>query len=209
MGEMSADLQLKYIIIGPSGVGKSSLLLQYTDSRFSESHTPTIGVEFGIRMIEHNGKLIKLQIWDTAGQESFRSLTSSYYRGSHGALVVYDITNEDSFEHLGTWLDDVKCNTGLDTVITVVGNKLDFEKNREVPKEKGEEFARRHGLHFCEVSAVQSNDIDSLFNQSLQDVLQRMEEGKINPQSNKRYQSTASVGRPPRPTDDPLRGVAK
>merc|ERR1712137_174835 len=192
MGEMSADLQLKYIIIGPSGVGKSSLLLQYTDSRFSESHTPTIGVEFGIKMIEHSGKVIKMQIWDTAGQESFRSLTSSYYRGAHGALIVYDVTNKETFEHLGTWIDDVKCNTGVDTVITVVGNKTDLEKHREVPREQGESFALRNGMQFFEISALESSQTTELFDKSLTEVLHRMEQGKFNP-SVQRRQSTASI----------------
>uniref|UniRef100_A0A8C5W6M1 RAB2A, member RAS onco family n=1 Tax=Microcebus murinus TaxID=30608 RepID=A0A8C5W6M1_MICMU len=98
----------KYIIIGDTGVGKSCLLLQFTDKRFQPVHDLTIGVEFGARMITIDGKQIKLQIWDTAGQESFRSITRSYYRGAAGALLVYDITRRDTFNHLTTWLEDAR-----------------------------------------------------------------------------------------------------
>merc|ERR1712137_80520 len=179
MGEMSADLQLKYIIIGPSGVGKSSLLLQYTDSRFSESHTPTIGVEFGIKMIEHSGKVIKMQIWDTAGQESFRSLTSSYYRGSHGALVVYDITRRETFEHMSTWLEDVRLNSDVDTVITLVGNKGDLESKRQVSKEDGRLFAEQNDLLFHEVSAKTAAKVDETFMKSAKMAYERYKSGEF------------------------------
>merc|ERR1712214_167019 len=103
---MSYSYLFKYIIIGDTGVGKSCLLLQFTDKRFQPVHDLTIGVEFGARMINIEGKQIKLQIWDTAGQESFRSITRSYYRGAAGALLVYDITRRDTFNHLTTWLED-------------------------------------------------------------------------------------------------------
>ncbi len=99
---------LKFIIIGPTGVGKSCLLLQFTDKRFLTDHELTIGVEFGTRMIEVEGKKIKLQLWDTAGQESFRSITRSYYRGAQGALLVFDITKRSSFLHLQSWLEEVR-----------------------------------------------------------------------------------------------------
>uniref|UniRef100_A0A8C0SYZ3 RAB2A, member RAS onco family n=2 Tax=Canis lupus familiaris TaxID=9615 RepID=A0A8C0SYZ3_CANLF len=113
----------KYIIIGDTGVGKSCLLLQFTDKRFQPVHDLTIGVEFGARMITIDGKQIKLQIWDTAGQESFRSITRSYYRGAAGALLVYDITRRDTFNHLTTWLEDARQHSNSNMVIMLIGNK--------------------------------------------------------------------------------------
>ncbi|CAH0724399.1 unnamed protein product, partial [Brenthis ino] len=136
----------KYIIIGDTGVGKSCLLLQFTDKRFQPVHDLTIGVEFGARMITIDGKQIKLQIWDTAGQEAFRSITRSYYRGAAGALLVYDITRRDTFNHLTTWLEDARQHSNSNMVIMLIGNKSDLESRREVKKEEGEAFAREHGL---------------------------------------------------------------
>merc|ERR1712244_184218 len=138
----------KYIIIGDTGVGKSCLLLQFTDKRFQPVHDLTIGVEFGARMINIDGKQIKLQIWDTAGQESFRSITRSYYRGAAGALLVYDMTRRDTFNHLTTWLEDARQHSNSNMVIMLIGNKSDLEARRDVRKEEGEAFAREHGLIF-------------------------------------------------------------
>merc|ERR1712226_894021 len=120
---MSYAFLFKYIIIGDTGVGKSCLLLQFTDKRFQPVHDLTIGVEFGARMVNIDNKQIKLQIWDTAGQESFRSITRSYYRGAAGALLVYDITRRETFDHLATWLDDARQHSGSNMVIMLIGNK--------------------------------------------------------------------------------------
>uniref|UniRef100_A0A3B5A4K9 RAB2A, member RAS oncogene family n=1 Tax=Stegastes partitus TaxID=144197 RepID=A0A3B5A4K9_9TELE len=142
------------------GVGKSCLLLQFTDKRFQPVHDLTIGVEFGARMITIDGKQIKLQIWDTAGQESFRSITRSYYRGAAGALLVYDITRRDTFNHLTTWLEDARQHSNSNMVIMLIGNKSDLESRREVKKEEGEAFAREHGLIFMETSAKTASNVE-------------------------------------------------
>uniref|UniRef100_A0A671EBE3 RAB2A, member RAS oncogene family n=1 Tax=Rhinolophus ferrumequinum TaxID=59479 RepID=A0A671EBE3_RHIFE len=130
----------KYIIIGDTGVGKSCLLLQFTDKRFQPVHDLTIGVEFGARMITIDGKQIKLQIWDTAGQESFRSITRSYYRGAAGALLVYDITRRDTFNHLTTWLEDARQHSNSNMVIMLIGNKrhLLIQQKKFMKKSKKE-----------------------------------------------------------------------
>uniref|UniRef100_A0A8C8W8L9 RAB2A, member RAS onco family n=1 Tax=Panthera leo TaxID=9689 RepID=A0A8C8W8L9_PANLE len=130
----------KYIIIGDTGVGKSCLLLQFTDKRFQPVHDLTIGVEFGARMITIDGKQIKLQIWDTAGQESFRSITRSYYRGAAGALLVYDITRRDTFNHLTTWLEDARQHSNSNMVIMLIGNKrhLLIQRKKFMKKSKKE-----------------------------------------------------------------------
>ncbi|ELK02332.1 Ras-related protein Rab-2A [Pteropus alecto] len=144
------------------GVGKSCLLLQFTDKRFQPVHDLTIGVEFGARMITIDGKQIKLQIWDTAGQESFRSITRSYYRGAAGALLVYDITRRDTFNHLTTWLEDARQHSNSNMVIMLIGNKSDLESRREVKKEEGEAFAREHGLIFMETSAKTASNVEEV-----------------------------------------------
>uniref|UniRef100_A0A1I8HSW7 RAB2A, member RAS oncogene family n=1 Tax=Macrostomum lignano TaxID=282301 RepID=A0A1I8HSW7_9PLAT len=152
-------------------VGKSCLLLQFTDKRFQPVHDVTIvvnyahiqGVEFGARMITIDGKQVKLQIWDTAGQESFRSITRSYYRGAAGALLVYDITRRDTFNHLTTWLEDARQHSSSNMVIMLIGNKSDLESRRDVKREEGEAFAREHGLVFMETSAKTADNVEEAF----------------------------------------------
>lgn len=152
----------KYIIIGDTGVGKSCLLLQFTDKRFRTDHDLTIGVEFGARLINIDNKKIKLQIWDTAGQESFRSITRSYYRGAAGALLVYDVTRRDTFNHLGRWLEEVRQNANPHMTIMLVGNKMDLHK-REVSIQEGEAFAKQNSLIFLETSAKTSANVEQAF----------------------------------------------
>jgi len=171
----------KYIIIGDSSVGKSCLLLQFIDKKYKTDHDPTIGVEFGSRNIQIKGKTIKLQVWDTAGQESFRSITRSYYRGSIGALLVYDISRRDSFESLGRWLEETKINANDKTVILLIGNKSDLDAERKVSTEEGENFANTHGLLFLETSAKTGANVDASFNKVSELVLDQIEQGKVDP----------------------------
>ncbi|XP_042780265.1 ras-related protein Rab-2A isoform X2 [Panthera leo] len=166
------------------GVGKSCLLLQFTDKRFQPVHDLTIGVEFGARMITIDGKQIKLQIWDTAGQESFRSITRSYYRGAAGALLVYDITRRDTFNHLTTWLEDARQHSNSNMVIMLIGNKSDLESRREVKKEEGEAFAREHGLIFMETSAKTASNVEEFlyfifqaFINTAKEIYEKIQEG--------------------------------
>merc|ERR1712224_729782 len=120
----------KYIIIGDTGVGKSCLLLQFTDKRFRQDHDLTIGVEFGARFMTIENKPIKLQIWDTAGQEAFRSITRTYYRGATGALLVYDISRRDSFNHVSRWLNEAREYANPNMVIMLIGNKCDLHRRK-------------------------------------------------------------------------------
>lgn len=118
----------RYIIVGDMAVGKSCILLQFTDKKFRHNHELTIGVEFGAKTIEIDNKLIKIQIWDTAGQEAFQAITRTYYKGAVGALLCYDITRKETFEHVVRWLDEVRNNSSKQIVIILIGNKKDLEQ---------------------------------------------------------------------------------
>jgi len=164
------------------GVGKSCLLLQFTDKRFQPVHDLTIGVEFGARMItleESPETQVKLQIWDTAGQESFRSITRSYYRGAAGALLVYDITRRDTFQHLGRWLEEAKQHAHENMVILLIGNKNDLEHRRAVTTAEGQEFADQHGLLFLETSAKTAYNVESAFLKTADSIHSKILSGAI------------------------------
>eukprot|EP00927_Polykrikos_kofoidii_P049610 TRINITY_DN4364_c0_g1_i1.p1 TRINITY_DN4364_c0_g1~~TRINITY_DN4364_c0_g1_i1.p1 ORF type:complete len:220 (-),score=35.16 TRINITY_DN4364_c0_g1_i1:135-794(-) len=153
----------KFIIIGDEAVGKTCLLLQFTDKRYRTNHQVTVGVEFGSRTLEIGGRGVKLQCWDTAGQDRFRSIVRSYYRGAAGALLVYDITRRESFEHIMRWLEEARNHADPELVITLVGNKNDRQNERQVSFEEGHRFAMAHGLHFVETSAVTGHMVDDAF----------------------------------------------
>ncbi|PWA51579.1 GTP-binding protein yptV4 [Artemisia annua] len=174
---MSYAYLFKYIIIGDTGVGKSCLLLQFTDKRFQPVHDLTIGVEFGARMITIENKPIKLQIWDTAGQESFRSITRSYYRGAAGALLVYDITRRETFNHLASWLEDARQHANANMTIMLIGNKCDLAHRRAVSTEEGEQFAKEHGLIFMEASAKTAQNVEEAFINTAGTIYKKIQEG--------------------------------
>jgi len=180
---MSHHLLFKYIVIGDSGVGKSCLLTQFTEHRFHTVHEVTVGVEFGTRNVEINGKIIKLQVWDTAGQETFRSIARSYYRGAAGALLVYDVTRRETFEHLSAWLHDAREYSGPELVIMVVGNKTDLEAQRTVTKEEGEKFAKDNGLVFLEASAKTAEGVEEAFKAVAQNVVDKIDRHIIDPRT--------------------------
>jgi Ras-related protein Rab-2A len=190
---MSYAYLFKYIIIGDTGVGKSCLLLQFTDKRFRTDHDLTIGVEFGARLITIQNKQIKLQIWDTAGQESFRSITRSYYRGASGALLVYDISRRDTFNHLARWLEEARQNANANMVIMLIGNKCDLDR-REVSYEEGAEFARQHGLVFRETSAKTAQNVEEAFIQTGQKIYENIQNNVYDLSSES---SGIKVGMPP------------
>lgn len=173
----SYDYLFKFLIIGRAGSGKSCLLHHFIENKFKEDSSHTIGVEFGSRIVNVGGKSIKLQIWDTAGQEAFRSITRSYYRGAAGALLVYDITRRETFNHLTTWLEDARQHSNSNMVIMLIGNKSDLDSRREVKKEEGEAFAREHGLVFMETSARTAANVEEAFINTAKEIYEKIQEG--------------------------------
>jgi small GTP-binding protein len=139
------DLIIKIVLIGDSGVGKSNLLTRYLKDEFSIETKSTVGVEFGTKKLTLNNLKINTQIWDTAGQERYRSVTNAYYKGSKGALIVYDITKYESFENIDRWISEIKNNSDPDVTILIVGNKSDLEDDRKVSKDEALKKAEQYG----------------------------------------------------------------
>ena len=154
----------KILLIGNSNVGKSSLFLRFVDEIWKENFVPTIGVDFKIKSIKIDNKIIKLQIWDTAGQERFRSILSSYYKGANGILLLYDITNVNSFKSLSNWLIDIEKNSSKNVKKILIGNKCDLNELRKIPINKGKEFADTYNMKFIETSAKNNVNINECFN---------------------------------------------
>ena len=157
------DYLFKILVIGDSGVGKSCLLLRFSDDKFNESYISTIGVDFRIKTVNFEDSTAKLQIWDTAGQERFRTITSSYYRGAHGIIVVYDITDEKSFKSVEMWLGEISKYANEGVAKMIVANKSDMEESRAVSVEKGSELAKKLQVPFIETSAKASINVEKAF----------------------------------------------
>lgn len=157
------DYVFKVVLIGDSAVGKSQLLARFSRNEFSLESKATIGVEFQTRTIVVDSKTIKAQIWDTAGQERYRAVTSAYYRGAVGAMLVYDITKQQSFDHVQRWLEELRAHADANIVIMLIGNKSDLVNLRQVDTELAKEFAQKEGLSFLETSAMESTNVETAF----------------------------------------------
>ncbi|XP_046899568.1 RAB11a, member RAS oncogene family, like [Hypomesus transpacificus] len=157
------DYLFKVVLIGDSGVGKSNLLSRFTRNEFNLESKSTIGVEFATRSIQVESKTVKAQIWDTAGQERYRAITSAYYRGAVGALLVYDIAKHLTYENAERWLKELQDHADSNIVIMLVGNKSDLRHLRAVPTDEAKAFAEKHGLSFLETSALDSSNVELAF----------------------------------------------
>eukprot|EP01114_Cavostelium_apophysatum_P021520 TRINITY_DN7537_c0_g1_i1.p1 TRINITY_DN7537_c0_g1~~TRINITY_DN7537_c0_g1_i1.p1 ORF type:complete len:203 (+),score=38.41 TRINITY_DN7537_c0_g1_i1:119-727(+) len=172
------DLLYKMLLIGDSGVGKSCILLRFADDSFQENFISTIGVDFKIKTMNIEGKRVKLQIWDTAGQERFQTITTSYYRGAHGLIIVFDVTNKTSFENIKKWLDDVDRNASQHIVKLLVGNKCDLENKRQIDFHTAKALADKLNIGYLETSAKDNTNIGKAFERLAVNI---MKFGDVNP----------------------------
>ncbi|KAL4746197.1 hypothetical protein BDW72DRAFT_185441 [Aspergillus terricola var. indicus] len=177
-GTRNYDFLIKLLLIGDSGVGKSCCLLRFSEDSFTPSFITTIGIDFKIRTIELDGKRVKLQIWDTAGQERFRTITTAYYRGAMGILLVYDVTDERSFQNIRTWFSNVEQHASEGVHKILIGNKCDWEEKRAVTTEQGQQLADELGIPFLEVSAKNNINIEKAFYNLASDIKKGMDTSK-------------------------------
>ncbi|XP_059309457.1 ras-related protein Rab11D isoform X2 [Lycium ferocissimum] len=164
------DYVFKVVLIGDSAVGKSQILARFSRNEFSLDSKATIGVEFQTRTLVIQHKSVKAQIWDTAGQERYRAVTSAYYRGAVGAMLVYDITKRQTFDHIPRWLEELRAHADRNIVIILIGNKTDLEDQRAVPTEDAKEFAQKEGLFFLETSALEATNVEDAFSTVLTEI---------------------------------------
>ncbi|CAM6048682.1 unnamed protein product [Sphagnum compactum] len=180
-GRANYDELIKLLLIGDSGVGKSCLLLRFSDDTFTTSFITTIGIDFKIRTIELDNRRIKLQIWDTAGQERFRTITTAYYRGAMGILLVYDVTDESSFNNIRNWIRNIELHASDNVNKILVGNKADMdESKRAVPTAKGQALADEFGIKFFETSAKTNLNVENVFFTIARDIKNRVAESDSN-----------------------------
>ena len=161
--ENSYDLLYKIVIIGDTNVGKSNILSRYLTNEFTSNTKSTVGVELGIKFLKIKNTSTKIQIWDTAGQERYQAITSSYFRGSDGCFIVYDITNESSFNNIEKWFDKIHEENDKEIPVIIVGNKCDLENERKIPTEKAKEKAQNLKCAFYETSALKAINIEQIF----------------------------------------------
>ena len=157
------DYLFKIILVGDVAVGKTNLITRYTTKAFSIESKPTLGVEFSNSTLYKEGKTIRTQIWDTSGQEIYKSITKGYFKGAHGAMVVYDITKRKTFEHVNNWLNDIKEAADLSPAIMMIGNKCDLVHLRDVSQEEAVQFAKQKGVAFIETSALDMTRVELAF----------------------------------------------
>eukprot|EP01129_Flabellula_baltica_P007806 TRINITY_DN3050_c0_g1_i1.p1 TRINITY_DN3050_c0_g1~~TRINITY_DN3050_c0_g1_i1.p1 ORF type:complete len:211 (+),score=45.24 TRINITY_DN3050_c0_g1_i1:49-681(+) len=159
----SQKLSYKLVFLGDQSVGKTSILGRFLNDEFDQSYKPTIGIDFLSKILHLEDKVVRLQLWDTAGTERFRSLISSYTRDCSVAVICYDITNEESFENIGIWMDEIQEDRRDEVIMILVGNKTDLEENRVIPTEQGRQKAEDMGMMFIESSAKTGDNINALF----------------------------------------------
>ncbi|XP_054035459.1 ras-related protein Rab-11A [Dryobates pubescens] len=172
-------LPFPVVLIGDSGVGKSNLLSRFTRNEFNLESKSTIGVEFATRSIQVENKTVKAQIWDTAGQERYRAITSAYYRGAVGALLVYDIAKYLSYENAERWLKELQDHADANIAIMLVGNKSDLRHLRAVPTDEARSFAEKNGLSFLETSALDSTNVETAFHNILSEIYHSVSQRQI------------------------------
>ena len=173
MEEEAVDVMFKVVLVGDSGVGKTNILSKYIKNEFHEDSKSTIGVEFGSKQLKIEGHKIKAQIWDTAGQEKYKAITSAYYKGAKGAFVVYDITRKETFNSVDRWINDLKTSADKNLTIIMIGNKCDLEDQRQVSADQGEEKGKSYDVAFMETSAFSGENIDNDFGNLINEIYKK------------------------------------
>lgn len=179
------DYLFKLLLIGDSGVGKTCVLFRFSDDAFNSTFISTIGIDFKIRTIELDGKKIKLQIWDTAGQERFRTITTAYYRGAMGILLVYDITNEKSFDNIKNWIRNIEAHASEDVEKMIIGNKCDNDEKRAISLNQGQNLASEYKVDFMETSAKANINVEEAFTQIAKAIKKKMDTKQMSQPSQK------------------------
>ena len=192
-GSEDYEFIFKVLLLGNSNVGKSSLFLRFVDDIWNDTFVPTIGVDFKIKTFEIDSKKIKMQIWDTAGQERFKNIIASYYRGAHGILLLYDVTDKDSFKNLSNWLIEIEKNASKNVLKVLIGNKCDLEDKRLVSYNQGKEFADTYGLKFIETSAKKNLNVNEAFETLGRELMNASSDKKIVKQNNNKKISVAKA----------------
>ena len=164
------DYKIKIIVVGDSGVGKTNLINRFASDKFDTNSKATIGVEFVYKTLKINKEVIKVEVWDTAGQERYRAITSSYYKGAKGAIIVYDITNEDSFNNVESWMNEVTKKGKTDMQFLLVGNKKDLINDRKVTEQKGIDKAKELNMNLFEASALEKTNVNEAFNYLVKEI---------------------------------------
>ena len=191
--DQNYEFIFKVLLLGNSNVGKSSLFLRFVDDIWNDTFVPTIGVDFKIKTFEIDSKKIKMQIWDTAGQERFKNIIASYYRGAHGILLLYDVTDKDSFKNLSNWLIEIEKNASKNVLRVLIGNKCDLEEKRVISINQGKEFADTYGLKFIETSAKKNLNVTEAFETLGRELMAASSEKKIVQQKQNKKISVAKA----------------
>ena len=189
-GTEDYEFIFKVLLLGNSNVGKSSLFLRFVDDIWNDTFVPTIGVDFKIKTFNIDEKKIKMQIWDPAGQERFKNIIASYYRGAHGILLIYDVTDKESFKNLSNWLIEIEKNASKNVLKVLIGNKTDLEDKRVITYSQGKEFADSYGLKYIETSAKKNMNVNEAFETLGRELMQASDDKKIGKSKDKKISVT-------------------
>ncbi|XP_073499583.1 ras-related protein Rab-3B isoform X2 [Phyllobates terribilis] len=181
--DQNFDYMFKLLIIGNSSVGKTSFLFRYADDTFTSAFVSTVGIDFKVKTVYRNDKRVKLQIWDTAGQERYRTITTAYYRGAMGFILMYDIANEESYNAVQDWATQIKTYSWDNAQVVLVGNKCDMEEERVIATEKGKHLADQLGFEFFEASAKENIQVKQVFERLVDIICEKMSESLDNEHS--------------------------